>query len=93
LPDGYQQETAYASLSQRQYAAIALKVPDSGAPWLDAMIRESLREEAARLVLPVLLAKAHYDALVEDESASFFAKWAREVADALYPEIRAHEQD
>jgi hypothetical protein len=31
-------------LTLRQYAAIRLRVPDSGIPELDAMIRESLRD-------------------------------------------------
>lgn len=34
-------------LSAREYAAIKLRVPDSGTEWLDAMIRKSLRDELA----------------------------------------------
>ena len=34
-------------MSLRQYAAITLKVPDSGEEWLDDMIRQSLRDEMA----------------------------------------------
>lgn len=34
-------------LTKRQYAAIKLRVPDSGEEWLDAMIRQSLRDEFA----------------------------------------------
>lgn len=34
-------------MSLRQYAAITLRVPNSGTDWLDAMIRESLRGELA----------------------------------------------
>lgn len=34
-------------LSIRQYAAIKLKVPNSGTDWLDEMIRQSLRDEFA----------------------------------------------
>lgn len=31
----------------REHAAIQLRVPDSGTDWLDAMIRQSLRQEFA----------------------------------------------
>lgn len=34
-------------MTLRQYAAITLRVPNSGTDWLDAMIRESLRDEFA----------------------------------------------
>lgn len=34
-------------MTLRQYAAIKLKVPDSGTDWLDEMIRSSLRDEFA----------------------------------------------
>jgi hypothetical protein len=34
-------------MSLREYAAITLKVPDSGTDWLDAMIRKSLRDQLA----------------------------------------------
>lgn len=41
-------------MSIRQYAAIKLRVPESGTPWLDAMIRESLRNEfAGQALIPV----------------------------------------
>jgi len=34
--------TGYAGMTLRQYAAIHLKVPDSGTDWLDDMIRQSM---------------------------------------------------
>ncbi|MHA7813230.1 MAG: hypothetical protein ACX94C_07565 [Phycisphaerales bacterium] len=34
-------------MSLRQYAAIQLRVPNSGTDWLDEMIRESKRDEFA----------------------------------------------
>ena len=36
-----------AGMSLRQYAAIKLRVPNSGTDWLDEMIRQSLRDELA----------------------------------------------
>lgn len=37
-------------MSLRQYAAIKLKIPDSGTDWLDEMIRQSLRDDFAAMV-------------------------------------------
>jgi hypothetical protein len=36
-----------AGMTLRQYAAIKLRVPDSGVDWLDEMIRQSLRDDLA----------------------------------------------
>jgi len=41
------QEYATAGLTKREYAAIHLKVPMSGNPELDAMIREAVRRDLA----------------------------------------------
>lgn len=40
-------------MTLRQYAAIKLKVPDSGTDWLDGMIRESLQNEFAKHAMPM----------------------------------------
>lgn len=40
-----QTSTFYSGLMARDYAAIHLRVPNSSKPWLDAMIRTSLRNE------------------------------------------------
>jgi hypothetical protein len=39
----------HPGMTLRQYAAIKLKVPDSGLDWLDAMIVQSLRDDFAML--------------------------------------------
>lgn len=39
---------ASTGLSAREHAAIALCVPDSGTPWLDAMIQTRRRDEMAK---------------------------------------------
>lgn len=39
-------QPASDGLSQRAYAAIHLRVPDSGLPWLDAMIERARGESA-----------------------------------------------
>ena len=36
------QVASYEGMTLRQYAAIHLKVPDSGTDWLDDMIRQSM---------------------------------------------------
>lgn len=41
--------------TQREAAAIALKVPASGTPWLDQMIRESRMFNAASRLLPPIM--------------------------------------
>ena len=38
-------------LTTQEYAAIHLKVADSGTPWLDEMIEKSRRDEFAKLAL------------------------------------------
>ena len=44
----------YAGMTLRQYAAIKLRVPNSGTDWLDEMIRESLRDEMAKVAMNAL---------------------------------------
>jgi hypothetical protein len=44
-------------MTLRQYAAIKLKVPDSGTDWLDDMIRESLRDDFAAKAMQSLIEK------------------------------------
>ena len=60
-----------------QYAAIKLKVPDSGTDWLDDMIRKSLRDDFA--------AKAMQGMLASDVNATrhIFAAQAYAMADAM----------
>lgn len=41
----------YWGLTAREHAAIQLRVPDSGTEWLDAMIRQSLRQDQREHVM------------------------------------------
>lgn len=41
-------------MSVRTYAAITLRVPDSGQPWLDDMIREARRMDAAERIMAAM---------------------------------------
>jgi len=44
-------------MTLRQYAAIKLRVPNSGTDWLDDMVRESLRDELAAKAMPACYAE------------------------------------
>lgn len=45
-------------LSKRQYAAIHLRVPDSGTDWLDKMIRKAQRRESACQIASAIVSNA-----------------------------------
>lgn len=44
----------HTGMNLRQYAAIRLRVPESGDAWLDDMIRKSVRDELAGKAMPEL---------------------------------------
>lgn len=60
-------EGTHLGLTAREHAAIHLRVPMSGNPWLDAMITESRRWDAAQ-------------AAMQGELASISTEWAFEAA-------------
>lgn len=68
-------------MTLRQYAAINLRVPQSGTDWLDEMIIQSLRMDAAEKAI-----QACHE--ISDQSAMTTALWAFSIADAM---IRAKE--
>lgn len=66
-------------MTLRQYAAIKLRVPDSGTDWLDEMISKSLRDEFAAKAMQGLLSCP-----VQPQSgADMFARDAYTMADAM----------
>ena len=71
-------------MSMRQYAAINLRVPSSGLPWLDVMIAEARRQEYAGLAMQGLIANSDWDANKVDNVALM----AWEVSDALIAALR-----
>ena len=81
LPNG---DYIYPELGMnlRQYAAIKLRVPNSGADWLDEMIRTSLRDDLAAKAMQAIWSCLHPDA-VRSESIVFTAKDAHLLADAM----------
>ncbi len=67
-------------MTLRQYAAIKLKVPDSGTDWLDLMITKSLLDEFAAKVMPEIYQR------VKDGGYKRVAELAYEMADAMLKE-------
>jgi hypothetical protein len=64
-------------MTLREYAAIKLKVPNSGTDWLDEMIRKSLRDEFAAKALQGMIAAA------ENYQTHELAQYAYDIADAM----------
>lgn len=73
-------------MSLRQYAAITLKVPDSGEEWLDDMIRQSLRDEMAGKAMAAHCSDATWRAR---EGHSDTSRAAYKMADAM---LKSREQ-
>lgn len=55
-PHGMEIAQEQSGMTLRQYAAIKLKVPNSGTDWLDEMIRESLRNELEARAMAAIIA-------------------------------------
>jgi len=68
--------TDQTGMTLRQYAAIKLKVPDSGVDWLDEMIRQSLKDDFATKAMQALL--GYEESTLEND-----AEVAYEMADAM----------
>ena len=70
----------FPGMTLRQYAAIKLRIPNSGTDWLDEMIRESLHNEAAVDVLKASLSKKGPIAVLDFD---LMVGLAREMTDAM----------
>lgn len=71
----------WEGMSLRQYAAIHLRVPDSGVDWMDEMIRKAQRDYFAAKALPEVLAqKDVHGHLREWENAAWISY---QIADAM----------
>lgn len=58
-------------MTLRQYAAIKLRVPDSGDDWLDELIRTALRDEFAAKAMNAYIATNPADHITESHIATF----------------------
>lgn len=79
-------------LTAREHAAIALRVPDSGNDWLDAMIRTARRNDLAARALPGVIT-----AIMGHEGHNWqnkdFAHEAYAMADAMLSASAARPED
>jgi hypothetical protein len=66
--------TDMTGMTLRQYAAIKLKVPNSGTDWLDDMIRQSLRDDFAAKAMPVALETLCQDWTKDDGDSWYWNK-------------------
>jgi hypothetical protein len=66
-------------MTLRQYAAIKLKVPDSGTDWLDDMIRKSQRDDFAAKAMQGVIASLQEGEDFTDRGC----EWAYKVADVM----------
>lgn len=75
----------YEGFTRQEYAAIHLKQPTSGTPWLDEMILAAKRDELAGQVLAALLGNPGFSVDCEQEKdvPKETAKMAYEAADAM----------
>ena len=85
-----QQFLAEIGMTMRQYAAIHLRVPNSGADWLDDMIAEAREMDAAERAMQGLLAQSLGTALKSDPILG--AQYAYRVADAMLAARKAGAQ-
>ena len=73
-------ELLWRGMSLRAYAAIKLRVPDSGIDWLDAMILKAKRDEFAGQALQALLANQDY---LRKYQSDWFASASYRMSDAM----------
>jgi hypothetical protein len=77
-----------SGMTLRQYAAIKLKVPDSGTDWLDDMIRKSLRDDFAAKAMQAFISAYPCQAIDSEDGGTpvdpqSIAGDAYDVADAM----------
>lgn len=76
-----------SGLSAREHVAIKLCVPNSGAPWLDDMIRQAQRQQFAKAALSLAILVREGYIMDTEPTASELAKAAVTLGDALIKEL------
>ena len=71
----------HLGMSLREYAAIKLRVPDSGTDWLDAMIEKSLLNEFAGKAMQALIAAS--DPMPSGSWPTYAERTAQLIAQAM----------
>lgn len=80
----YRHLLAHQGMSLRQYAAIKLRVPNSGDYWLDEMIHQAQRDEFAAKAMLGLIASPRPPVGGESEAtAELYSALAYKIADAM----------
>lgn len=74
--------TLEEGMTLRQYAAIKLRVPNSGTDWLDEMIVQSLRDEFAAKAMQGLMGRAWGD-IPADELFAIWSESAYAISDVM----------
>lgn len=75
-------------MSTRTYAAIELKVPESGIDWLDDMIRQANKRELAGMAMQGIWATSDQLGDHRNVGLDMIADWAFEQADAMIAQLR-----
>jgi len=76
---------SHPGLTAREHAAITLRVPDSGQEWLDDMIREARRWDAAQAAMQGILASPDGG----ENTPESLARCAVADTDALFAALKA----
>lgn len=91
---------SYKQLSCKEYAAIHLKVPMSGTPWLDKMIEKSLRDDFVKAYISGVFGNDSFLEKAADHSVrkgeeynSMLAKAGYQTADALVVESKKKKEE
>src|SRR3990167_9592487 len=89
-PEGDAYYVSEGGMTLRQYAAIKLRVPESGLAWLDEMILASRHAEYAGLAMQGLLAAGpiNEDTQAVENSIEFKIKHCVRLADSLIAELK-----
>jgi len=79
---GAETQTDFHGLSAREYAAITLRVADSGTPWLDSMIQRARKYDIAKEAASSYIAGAEMGA---PDAAANVVQMLNAMLDQLFP--------